>query len=233
MHEPTAPAVRRVWPRRLLIELIATVLLTVLIAWGCAWSYSSTNQAAMGMAGVPGFPSGWVGDVPDDWPDTPFGTARIGNPAVFSDLPYDGPWVRLRQGTFNGVSVSNAGVMFINDDPSRVIDEIRTGWPLNTMRTLGPDDARGLTGLWVEGIGVPAVQPLGLKPDRRLPAWPVWGAFLVTVLIWVGLLELAWQLFMLPKRLRRRSRRKQGRCLACGYDLAEMDRCPECDSPAE
>jgi predicted Zn-ribbon and HTH transcriptional regulator len=58
---------------------------------------------------------------------------------------------------------------------------------------------------------------------------PLWSVALL-----VGLLPLVSGARWAGRRLRTRTRRRQGRCLACGYDLrgnASPERCPECGEP--
>ena len=72
------------------------------------------------------------------------------------------------------------------------------------------EDSKTSFGLWVDG-GYFLV---------RLPHW--------AIVIVAGALPLYWGV----RRLRSRARRRQGRCVSCGYDLrASTDRCPECGTP--
>ena len=70
----------------------------------------------------------------------------------------------------------------------------------------------------------PYVAPLEGPYAAQVWRWPLWPVAWVAVLpgFWLGLRGCA-------GALRRRTRGKQGRCLACGYDLrGSVERCPEC-----
>lgn len=58
-------------------------------------------------------------------------------------------------------------------------------------------------------------------------AFPHWAAIAVCSLI------LLWHVWRFTLRTRERRWKKQGRCVACGYDLQgnPSDRCPECGTP--
>jgi hypothetical protein len=77
---------------------------------------------------------------------------------------------------------------------------------------------------------------LGLPPDATwppkntttglpVPILPLWSGLAINTLIYGA---PVWLLLAVPGMLRRRKRRKQGRCLRCGYDLRGMTPCPEC-----
>lgn len=80
--------------------------------------------------------------------------------------------------------------------------------------------------------------PLGPQPLRRahrlaLPLTPVWPGFAISVLIWGS---VGWLLTWGIRDLRRWSRHRAGRCLACGYSrtgLPPDSRCPECGSAVD
>ena len=67
--------------------------------------------------------------------------------------------------------------------------------------------------------------PARTKTTRRLPLRPLWPGFAVNTAFYGGLVFLLWSA---PGFMRRRSRRRRGRCLRCGYELAGVAACPEC-----
>ncbi len=225
--------------RRFLKHVVITTLfalaVTVLIAWTLAWITPDAVRPAYTMSGVPGAIANWLEPVPDDWPDAPLGTSIIvprGSAKI--DLSSSNR-VRVRQSMGRGFSVSsgpNGTVIDFDDDPAHVLDQVRVGWPVHTMVHHGPDDGRpapqsALRKLYEWGFATPG-KP---QPDRRLPLRPIWRVFVPSVLVTAVLLELLWQAWRLPARLRIRRRNARGQCLNCGYDLAGMNQCPECGTP--
>jgi len=59
-----------------------------------------------------------------------------------------------------------------------------------------------------------------------LPLRPIWPGFLANVLFWSA---ATWASFAIPQSMRARSRRRAGRCVACGQALADAPACPACD----
>lgn len=72
-------------------------------------------------------------------------------------------------------------------------------------------------------------RPFGRRPQIAapfaLPVYPIWTGVVADTAVY-GLLW--WTLLFAPWAARRRWRRRRGRCMKCGYDLAGVDRCPEC-----
>jgi hypothetical protein len=61
-----------------------------------------------------------------------------------------------------------------------------------------------------------------------LPVGPLWPGFALNTIFYAA---IAWGLWQIPGAIRRRSRRRAGRCVRCGYDrtgLAPEAPCPEC-----
>lgn len=227
---------RPAWPgvlRHTLVSLALGLVLTVLIAWGCSWwSLGERSGAHFGFSGDP-----WIRDVPEDWPDSNGLTMlvpRIVAPAG-GGIGVRGGRIRERQGMHHGIMMGGGagGHSFVNDDPTYAVDVVEAGWPWKTMSHVGPTDTRPGLGAVDRGIPVPGVEVLWLKEGRRLPLVPLGMAFAWSVLAWGGAAWLVWQGWRTPRRVRRWKRLRTGRCLACGYELAGLERCPECDTPSE
>jgi len=119
--------------------------------------------------------------------------------------------------------------------------ESATGWPQLTMASFGFLESHGIrielasqSGLaldqWTESFETP----------RIIPLRPIWPGFAINTLFYAA---VCWMLFAVPGVLRRKRRRRRGRCVHCGYDLrghASADptapsepstACPECGKP--
>jgi hypothetical protein len=69
-------------------------------------------------------------------------------------------------------------------------------------------------------------------PGASLPILPLWPGFLVDTAFWGG---AAFLVCSVPGFVRRRARRRRGRCVRCGYELAGVGGgvCPECGDSGE
>jgi hypothetical protein len=109
------------------------------------------------------------------------------------------------------------------------------GWPCFALhaRSLGPDASHGTR---LSGIHLPAIKGW-LDPDSTsspsLPLEPIWPGFALNTFFYAA---LAWGLWQIPLAIRRRSRRRAGKCVKCGYDLRATPAgspCPECGEPKQ
>ena len=68
---------------------------------------------------------------------------------------------------------------------------------------------------------------VGLRDNLRVPLAPHWPGFALDTLFYGTLVFLLWSA---PGVVRRRVRKRRGRCPACGYDLRASSGgpCPEC-----
>ena len=187
--------------RTLTLVLLLGALATIL----CAWIPALFNPPRAPVFHTGGLVKQWLDDVPDSWPDQPFGLTYDSFSAVNPDFPKP-PRLRKRQGMADGVSNSGGHVTFLGDQPNHVIDIIQAGWPTHTMTHRGPDDA------------------------RPLPLNPIWTPFALSTLVWSAVLFIAYQLVMIPFRIRRARRTKTNHCTTCGYELQDLQTCPECGS---
>ena len=128
---------------------------------------------------------------------------------------------------------SRAGVRIDRDGIPRrgSLVEDAWGWPMKAMYARFEADRLGLIRPEAVSWGVhcgsygPAIEEW-LIP-RVVPVGPIWPGFAVNTVIYA--LPL-WLLALCPVALRRRIRRKRGRCIKCGYDLRGdlAAGCPEC-----
>ena len=91
------------------------------------------------------------------------------------------------------------------------------------MPSLQGIQARGVSVLWYDGaLAVPqwAKTRIGV-----LPFHPIWPGFAVNTVCYAAVL---WLLIPGPFVLRRFIRMKRGRCMKCGYPIAESAVCTEC-----
>jgi hypothetical protein len=73
----------------------------------------------------------------------------------------------------------------------------------------------------------------GSAEPVALPLRPLWPGFALNTLFYAA---LAWGMWQVPLAMRRRSRRRAGKCVKCGYDLRATPAaspCPECGEPKQ
>lgn len=116
-------------------------------------------------------------------------------------------------------------------DGSEGFEEVHTaatGWPRRAMASEAWERWQPAAGQAGEELRHNLV--LASLPSGRiiLPLRPIWGGLMVDSAVW----GLAWvPVLVVPGMVRRRLRRKRGKCVACGYDRAALGptaRCPEC-----
>lgn len=234
---------------RLVVILCAFgILATVLSAWISA--VFAPIGARVVMARDMTAPMEWMETVPESWParadsiayvagslnTVPYSLrplmkqspASVGNPPRSARL-------RVRQGFASGMSIGPNGLVFQEDDPTLVVDQIRVGWPINTMMSRGPEDGRpesgrGLIDLYQSGI---VISGSGTNSVRAIPFRPRWGAFTMSVLGWAMFAWILWLCYRMTGVYRRRRWRTMGHCHECGYAIEDLEVCPECGAQDE
>jgi hypothetical protein len=188
--------------RRLALKLAACALAGAVLTVAVAWAAPIVyrGRPAPFAARSEG---GWLVAPPAGWPKRP--GFRVSLRATGVSLNHESyPYPRLDQLVFC------------------------TGWPARALRAVER---------WESGRTVLAT---GIEPPGRLrtllrdnwltdgfPVAPVWPGFAVDTAFYG---TIAFALWSAPAAIRRRVRKRRGRCPACGYDLRGITTgpCPEC-----
>ena len=102
---------------------------------------------------------------------------------------------------------------------------IKVGWPFRSFAAW-----RHLAGRASELDEHGYLLSSGADLVPRFPSYPLWPGFVFNTILFS---ITAWGLWQVPLAIRRRERRRAGRCMRCGYDLAGLAVgavCPECGS---
>lgn len=214
--------------------LIGGAVINVLVAWGCTWcsiAYTSAKWRQLSLKA----PCDWPVAVPTEWPPQALqaeARSTFGSMCL-AYTGYDPEWT-WRQGS--GIGERNMYTIW----------EHRSGWPLRSMASgrlvqdvvfdavaAGPGrfdiiapstfSGRLYQGRYPPQWMKPRNSPIFLMPV--IPLLPIATGFIANTLIYASILWLA---FVAPGVIRLSRRRRRGLCLACGYDLAALPRCPEC-----
>ncbi|XVJ58308.1 MAG: hypothetical protein HEQ23_02475 [Tepidisphaera sp.] len=230
------PQLRNTRPRGLvrwlLVSLAAGALLTVAIAWACAWfspefpraGTSARNGPAMYQGDIIGFNSIRLS----------FGVHRV----LF--YPWPGSSLKLPQGATLDLNQEHLPSWSLatplegdwnrdtaNNGTSLIIEERGCGWPWTTLvgRSIAtthhePELRR------VEGIRIPTPPGTRLAFPKYLPTKPAWAGFASSTLI----LSIPISGPVLASWWIRRHRAAGNRCIGCGYSLSGLadGLCPEC-----
>ncbi|MBL9149165.1 MAG: hypothetical protein JNM94_10780 [Phycisphaerae bacterium] len=212
-------------------SLLAAVLATVLLSWGCAWLVQTSWRmggdvvAADSDNDVDGDPSrnagvAWLTQVEADLVLTnrSENVFRTGIPMIRApERIGEVRWLP------NVASLDDPLPSGCNDEEGTAI---LSGWPMRAMVGVGFTRTSNSTPAVVHDSRWAI--PVGSAASGRiiLPLRPLWSGFAVNAILLTVL--LAW-LRGGVRAVRRARRRAAGRCLGCGHPLAfEQKACPEC-----
>lgn len=207
-------------------RLIVCGVVGVVAAWGSAWGIQIAEY-------LHGAPIELVGTEGESWPFR-----------VPAEWPPPRSWFSTEYSLSESTSVVGEIRLIHDEDPiSESEPNMREywahteslGWPCRALetrwteiqdlheganwhapRTVLSTDARSDYTLPIK---------LGPTDTLYLPLRPVWPGFAVNAAFYAG---VCWSLLATPGFVRRWSRRRRGRCAACGYDLSGLEACPEC-----
>jgi hypothetical protein len=219
-----------------LIYLILGAITTVAVAWGCAvlidvyagrltgsylsdynmgwWYWTFEQPGAFVIQRTPTERSRmaeprWVGAIVPTWSDA-------NKPPTREQFSERGVWIEDARGW--------PLLSFVHE--SQPIPKPPT--PPRVPSRLGSDGVRVFQGPALAATrGGMLVEAPPTIPFRAIPIRPLWHGFLIDALFYGSI----WFIILwMPLTLRRIARTRQGRCIACGYDLrySLSDRCPEC-----
>lgn len=200
--------------RRLTVRAAACLVAGALATAAAAWSsvcFPSRSRPTVQVAQSPDL--AWPAPVPRFWP-APHRIEIATGPGLRS-THWEGVLPRGRRGLLDFYAVH----------------DLRAGWPLPALRTrrhLFAQSPDAMT-TFKSRTGLP---PRFGDNTPALPITPLWPGFLIDTAFWSVAAFVFWSV---PGVMRRRSRRRRGRCPRCGYDLAGLGRrtCPECAANAD
>ncbi|MGH7130879.1 MAG: hypothetical protein ACREJO_02915 [Phycisphaerales bacterium] len=201
------------------VSLIAVCVETVVMAATGAMRFGPLYQE-----------TAWRGPVDEGWPRKPDGLMRARNMLIDADRFQAQAPPERTGGTWR---------LYFRT-------EIHVGWPLRcaeydrTYASRPPGDPLGSwftdepPSAWRHGLVVPrwlrwAHDDQAVASEtRRIPLRPIWPGLVVNTLVNACVIG---PLMLVPGWVRRRWRRRHGRCVGCGYSRAGLGggvACPEC-----
>lgn len=203
--------------------LVGGAVVAVVVAWSCASLQSVPWERGLGEERYD-YVFRWPRPVPSTWPP------------AFSE----------RRGTAIGVTKLIVSGGFVGDAGARrcEIEVWEFGWPFRCLdwesRKVSSgsnmmdapwltDENSVLEWSYRHGLAHPWLKPTPMRYPwvPRLPLRPMSLGFTLDAVFYASLLFAA---TCVPNATRRGTRRRRGRCPACGYDLRGLQhsRCPEC-----
>jgi hypothetical protein len=193
--------------------MLLGVLFAILVTWTLA-----------ALLPLPQSPPVGLGPVPDPGPVPAWSIPTL--------IGEDARLLASRRVTSLGQRYSMWGFQLDNPDRTEVLVRHEFGIPALALRRyhfeqFPPASSPSRSRLsWLQrGVENPMAGASAPFGRDRLPLLPIWLGFVIDVgafgvLAWIFILSLI--------GIRRRLRRRDNRCVACGYRLAGLDVCPEC-----
>jgi hypothetical protein len=192
--------------RRLLLTIFLGLAATIATSWACAlWSPLASYTFH-----DPAPPGPYRARFPRDWTVRTWLERR--GPGFRHDTISECEWMGSRL----GASTSTF--------PNRTRIVASVGLPFPAMQWTAYD-SRDPRGLWHSGFALPPMRLARSWPESNLPLRPLWIPFALNTLLFAGAIHGT---LALIAELRRRHRRRRGRCPSCGYALGGLATCPEC-----
>lgn len=207
--------------RRVTITLAFALIgmtLTVLVAWVCDTfagesleiHYDRPSDPLL-MPGLYEPPKGW--DVRTWVEFDGFGVGGV----WISEMPWMGSTIGM-----------------VEESQNRIRIRYFSGWPMLCLQRSPPGLApvpNNNDSAWVTGFDPPwsLSTPSGYR-GQRLSIRPMPIRFTANTLFWAA---ASWLIILGPGRCKRWNRKRLSKCIACGYEIADLATCPECGSKAE
>jgi hypothetical protein len=202
---------------KLLLFVLAGAIINVAVAWGCAqWSESSHTLSATYVEAL-----------------------RSADNAAALFLNAEESAVLMSGFRFRPFRYDRRGTRIWGEpgpDPeAQIAIYISVGWPCQSLYTWQEVElGRAISNKWNWLASLPQTGPRGSPPLPRyheLPLIPLFPGFAINTIFYAA---IVWVLFITPRAIRKRVRRKRGQCAACGYSLRGItaDKCPECGATA-
>ncbi len=211
----------RRWRTILIAAIIGGLTINVGICWRSAY-YSKSNSCTNYWNLITKYPNSWHTRMPIDWPMKP--NARL-----------------TRVNTYNTLIFETA----LGDSPQTQLSCITMayGWPLRAMTTQQyefspnhtdtPQASIFRAGFEMNGPALPVnilEHPMRGGNKVNIPLRPRPIPFAANWIIYTFILLTPCLVLSL---VRKKLRRDRGLCRKCGYEIADLDICPECGLPAE
>lgn len=224
---------RWVWAVRVVAALAVGVVVQVGIAWWCVWEYQRQGLQGPLRRLAAGEDVGWLWkprqdlEVTDVIERRAFGVRFEERYHLVEDTT---PSVHLPPGAMSHRRTVQGQQLFRAGWPWRGLEwwDSYDGGPAERITAL-VDGGRVMLVSWSRGL-------LVFQGSRSAPRGTVWLPVVPSGLGFVGntlvyacaAWGIGWLVGWCPGKLRARSRRRGGRCVGCGYQLAGMAVCSEC-----
>jgi hypothetical protein len=209
------------------VSILLGVVINITVAWGLAGLVGVPPPPGKQL--LPAQPLSWPRQVPEGWPAP--SEVHIGRWWCCTTIHAFGGHSVRRLEELNALTKASEEMISCNLHISQ------WGWPMRSLEIQWPHSQNMLVSIWLFKrptepalrTGLPVSTTLTRSSERtHLPLMPVWPGFVINSLVYATLAGVA---VCCPGVVRRAARRRSGRCVMCGYEVAGLARCPECGVP--